>query len=54
MFELAALCEPNKLDLPHRRDMLYNCALEAAKRHPENRDAAELAEKILKAVKNAA
>lgn len=54
MYELAALYEPTKLDMPHRRDMLYNFALDAVKRHPENRDAAVLADKIQRAIRNAA
>ncbi len=51
MFDLAAVYGPMKLDLPIRRDMLYNFALDAAKRHPDKKDATALADKIQKAMK---
>lgn len=51
MFDLAAVYGPMKLDLPNRRDMLYNFALDAAKRHPDKKDATALADKIQKAMK---
>jgi hypothetical protein len=51
MFDLAAVYGPMKLDMPNRRDMLYNFALDAAKRHPGRKDATALADKIQKAMK---